>query len=67
MQIIGKNTKIDISGHKATVMRVSREGVVCQLDGKEKREFVVGFDTIETALNQLGENDVDSGRSKGKH
>jgi hypothetical protein len=66
MHIIGKNTKIDISGHKATVMRVSKEGVVCQLDGKEKREFVVGFDTIETALNQ-GDNDVDSDRSKGKH
>jgi hypothetical protein len=49
MQIIGKGTKIDISGHKATVLRINKEGVVCKLEGKNK-EFVIEFDKIENAI-----------------
>jgi len=55
MQIIGKNTKIDISGHKATVVRIDKGGVVCQLEGKERREVVLDFDKIETALKDAQE------------
>jgi len=51
MQIIGKNTKIDISGHKATVIRIGKGGVICQLEG-DPREITVDFDKIETALNE---------------
>lgn len=49
MQLLGKNTRIDISGHKATVVRIEKGGVVCQLEGN--REVTIDFDQFETALD----------------
>jgi hypothetical protein len=47
--IIRIGTKFDISGHKAKVSAILRDGVQCELGDKK---FVVPFEQIETALKQ---------------
>ena len=54
--IVGVGTEFDISGHKARVTYITRDGVACQI-GKD-RKFVVPFDQVETAVEKAEKESV---------
>jgi hypothetical protein len=48
--VVKAGTKIMLSDHPVTVVRIVRTGVVCQVGSRTDREYEIPFEAIEEAV-----------------